>query len=66
MRDEDEVTSLYLGFDGSLIVDGPAELRWHGGKLKVNQPFPKILRRYPPMYNRYQGWLFRIFRKIYW
>lgn len=64
MRDEDEVTALFLGFDGSLIVDGPAELRWHGGKLKINQPFPKALRRYPPFYSPLQRILFRVFRKL--
>jgi hypothetical protein len=41
LRDEGEVTHLFLGFDGSLIVDGPALLRWHGLPLRVNQPFPK-------------------------
>jgi hypothetical protein len=60
MRDEDEVTSLYFGFDGSLIVDGPAELRWHGGKLQIPQPLPKFLRRYPPAYTKLQSSLFRL------
>lgn len=66
MRDEDEVTTLFLGFDGSLIQDGPSDLRWHGGKLKVSQPFPRILRRYPPAYSKVQRALFRIFKMIYW
>jgi hypothetical protein len=66
MRDEDEVTKLYLGFDGSLIVDGPALLRWHNLPLKVKQPFPKVLRRYPPQYNRWQGRLFRVWRKLFY
>jgi hypothetical protein len=65
LRDEDEVTHLFLGFDGSLIVDGPALLRWHGLPLKVNQPFPKALRRYPPNYDRCRGLLFRIWRKFH-
>jgi hypothetical protein len=66
MREEDEITALYLGFDGSLMVDGPAELRWHGGKLNVPQPFPKFLRQYPPTYNKLQRLAFRVFRKVYW
>jgi hypothetical protein len=64
MRDEDEVTSLYLGFDGSLIVDGPADMRWHGGKVEVKQPLPRILRQYPPTYNRLQWYLFRLRSKF--
>jgi hypothetical protein len=65
LRDEDEVTHLFLGFDGSLIVDGPALLRWHGLPLKVNQPFPKALRHYPPNYDRWSGLLFRIWKKFH-
>lgn len=65
MRDEDEVTHLFLGFDGSLLIDGPASLRWHGRSLKIKQPFPKILRRYPPNYTRLQGFLFRIWNKLH-
>lgn len=64
MRDEDEVTSLYMGFDGSLMLDGPAELRWHGESLKVTQPLPAILRRYPPAYNAWQRILLRLHRFI--
>ena len=40
MRDEDDVTSLYLGFDGTVLMDGPAVMRWHGGKIRINQPLP--------------------------
>lgn len=65
LREEDEVTHLFLGFDGSLIVDGPALLRWHGLPLKVNQPFPKVLRRYPPNYDRWSRLLFRIWKKFH-
>jgi methyltransferase FkbM-like protein len=65
MRDEDEVTHLFMGFDGSLIVDGPALLRWHHMReLKVKQPFPKVLRRYPPNYNRWQSLLFRVWSRL--
>jgi hypothetical protein len=64
MRDEDEVTHLFLGFDGSLVVDGPAQLRWHNMKLKVKQPFPKALRDYPPNYSRWQRLLFRVWRRF--
>ena len=62
MRDEDEVTSVFLGFDGSLLMDGPADLRWHGGKLNIAQPFPKFLRRYPPAYTRLQWKCFKLFK----
>jgi hypothetical protein len=64
MRDEDEVTHLFLGFDGSLIVDGPALLRWHGLPLKVKQPFPKVLRGYPPNYGSWRRLLFRIWKRF--
>jgi hypothetical protein len=65
MRDETEVTSLFLGFDGSLIVDGPAELRWHGGKVRVKQPLPRMLRRYPPAYSKLQRLLFRLWNAFH-
>jgi hypothetical protein len=65
LREEDEVTHLFLGFDGSLLVDGPALLRWHDLPLKVNQPFPIVLRHYPPNYNRWSRLLFRIWRRIH-
>jgi hypothetical protein len=64
LRDEDEVTTLFLGFDGSMIVDGPAEMRWHGYPLKLKQPFPKILQRYPPNYTWLQRKLWGVFRRI--
>lgn len=65
LREEDEVTHLFLGFDGSLIVDGPALLRWHGLPLRVKQPFPKALRHYPPNYDRWSGLFFRIWKKFH-
>jgi hypothetical protein len=65
LRDEDEVTHLFLGFDGSLIVDGPAVLRWHGLPLKVNQPFPRALRCYPPNYDPWRRLLFRIWKRFH-
>ncbi|HEY3658138.1 MAG TPA: FkbM family methyltransferase [Steroidobacteraceae bacterium] len=65
LRNEDEVTHLFLGFDGSLIVDGPALLRWHGLPLKVNQPFPRALRRYPPNYDPWRRMLFRIWKRLH-
>lgn len=64
MRDEDEVTSVFLGFDGSLVIDGPADLRWHGGKLKIPQPFPRYLRQYPPTYSRLQWKFFKLFQRL--
>jgi hypothetical protein len=66
MRDDTEVTHLFIGFDGSLLVDGPASLRWHGErKLQFGQPFPPILRHYPPTYGRWQALLFRIWSKLF-
>jgi hypothetical protein len=63
MRDEAAVTHLYLGFDGSLIMDGPASLYWHGGlPLKLKQPVPKFIRGYPPNYGRWQSLIFRLWR----
>lgn len=65
MRDEDEVTSLFLGFDGSMIVDGPAQMRWHNQKLKLKQPLPKVLRAYPPTYSIWQARLLRLHRMFH-
>jgi hypothetical protein len=65
MRDEAEVTHLFLGFDGSLIVDGPAFLHWHGLPLKLRQPFPKFLRGYPPNYGQWRRLMFRVWRRLY-
>lgn len=65
MRDEDEVNTLFLGFDGSMIVDGPAEMRWHGVPLSLKQPFPKMFRAYPPNYGKVQGKLWSIYRRFF-
>jgi len=62
MRDEDEVAKLFLGFDGTLQVEGPTEMRWHGGNFRINQPLWPALRHYPPTYNRFQGLLHRLHR----
>lgn len=66
MRDEDEVNHLFLGFDGSLILDGPSTLRWHNLELKLKQPFPAAIRKYPPAYNRWRGLLFRLWRFLHY
>jgi hypothetical protein len=52
----------FLGFDGSLPVDAPPVQRWHDLPLKIRQPLPPFLRRYPYSYNTYQRILFRIWR----
>ena len=65
MRDEDEVTSLYIGFDGSLSVDGPCALQWHRSqKFRVQQPLPRFLRQYPPTYSPFQDFLYRVHYRL--
>jgi hypothetical protein len=64
MRDEDDVTNLFLGFDGSLVIDGPGQLRWHNLPLRIGQPIPRILRSYPPNYTGWQRFLFRIWKRL--
>lgn len=66
MRDEDEVNHLFLGFDGTLLLDGPATLRWHNLELKLDQPFPSVIRKYPPAYNRWRGLLYRAWRALHY
>lgn len=65
MRCEEEVTRLFIGYDGSLLVDGPADLIWHGRKLQIKQPFPRILRTYPPNYSKLQRVLFKVWKKLF-
>jgi hypothetical protein len=65
MRDEAEVTNLYFGFDGSLIMDNPAVLRWHGLSLKLKQPVPKFLRGYPPNYGQWRRLMFNVWKRLY-
>jgi hypothetical protein len=61
MREEEEVTSLFVGFDGSVFLEGPAGLQWHRGeKIKVNTPLPNFLTRYPPNYNLLQDFVYRV------
>jgi len=61
MRNEDEVTSLYVGQDGTVLFDGPADLQWHRGeKIKIRTPLPRFLRRYPPNYNLVQDLIYRV------
>jgi hypothetical protein len=60
LRDDNEVTHIFIGFNGEVLVDGPADLRWHGLKMNLNQTLPKMLRRYPPAYFLFQRIAFRI------
>ena len=62
MRDDEDATSVYVGMDGSVHLDGPARLVWHGVPLHMAQPLPGILRHYPPTYNLLQRILFRLYR----
>jgi hypothetical protein len=60
MREEEGVTTLFMGFDGSVMADGPAHLCWHNEPLKLKQPLPKILRHYPPNYSKSQAVAYRL------
>ena len=65
MRDEDSVTTVLVCFDGYLIADGPAFLRWHGMKFKLKQVLPWALRAFPGNYNLLQKVLLRIWRSLH-
>jgi hypothetical protein len=66
MREEEGyITALYVGYDGSLRMDGPALLCWHGQKLRLKQPLPWFLRRFPPAYNLLQKVLLRLYSVIF-
>ena len=60
----DEITYMFVGFDGKVILDGNSSLPWHGIKFRENnvQQIPKIFQKYPGNYTKIENILFRIYR----
>lgn len=61
--DEQSVTYIFNGFDGTVFIRGCGKLVWHGIPYRESkiQPLPKWLRGYPKNY----GWIKRMMAKLY-
>lgn len=65
-RDLSFVTWLFVGFDGSVHLEGAKRLQWHGLRLREEkfQALPKILRSYPLDYCAGKKFLFRVLARL--
>lgn len=65
-KDLSFITWLFVGYDGSIHIDGARRLQWHGLKLREErmQALPRFLRSYPLDYSRGKKMLFRILARF--
>jgi hypothetical protein len=56
-------TFVFGGYDGTVLLSGDLVFKWHGGDFSVKdiQPLPRILRKYPLDYTRWQRIGFRLY-----
>ena len=66
MRDDSKLKIyLFSGYDGKILSNKKyINLNWHSIKVSINsiQALPKIMRSYPRDYNRYQKFIYLIYR----
>jgi hypothetical protein len=66
-RDNEDITFIFSGYDGTVFLRGRRELPWHRAPLRERrvQHLPRLLRRYPTRYSAphrallFLYWLFR-------
>ncbi len=59
-----DITYLFTGYDGRLIIHGSCRLPWHGIKIEKNsiQQLPKMFQQLPTQYSRLTMLLFKVYR----
>lgn len=66
--DTSQITHLFVGYDGTLFMQGPAKLPWHAGiplaQSKI-QPLPRFLRKFPGNYNKPSLALFGLYLLVF-
>ncbi|MFH1562464.1 MAG: hypothetical protein ABIF11_03470 [Nitrospirota bacterium] len=58
-----DITYLFIGYDGKVFLIGAKKLPWHGIELKESniQPLPKFLRKYPDNYSKIEKKIFPVY-----
>ncbi|MCF8262165.1 MAG: FkbM family methyltransferase [Melioribacteraceae bacterium] len=64
--DSDLITNLFVGFDGTVFIDGFGKLPWHGIEINQSkiQSLPGFLRTFKSNYNFMQRRLYSIFEFV--
>lgn len=62
--DTDKLTYLFVGYDGKIFLAGSKRLYWHSMEINADklQQLPKLARKFPPNYNFFERFLFRLWR----
>ena len=65
--DQDMITYLFSGYDGTMFIRGSGKMPWHGiGILESRvQQLPRFLRKYPDNYSPIQRRLFDLFCRLF-
>jgi hypothetical protein len=60
----DKLTYLFVGYDGEIFLAGSKRLHWHSMDINADklQQLPKLARKFPPNYNFFERFLFRLWR----
>jgi hypothetical protein len=62
-EDVSQVTHIFTGYDGTILMTGRQSLLWHGISFKTRlRQLPKIFRLYPGNYGWFRSKLFRLYR----
>lgn len=58
------ITYLFVGYDGEIILSGNTKMPWHSMDIDSNklQQLPKLARKFPPNYNIFERFVFRLWR----
>lgn len=65
-KDQTTVTWIFSGYDGEVFLQGYQKLPWHNLKMQASkmQPLPRLLRKYPPTYNKLRKRLLSAYKRI--
>lgn len=65
--DLSDITYIFSGFDGAVLLSGAQRLPWHEIAIKSSslQVLPRYLRIFPPHYSGFARRLFRLWKKIW-
>ena len=61
------ITHIFIGYDGKVFLHGNQELTWHGIEMDSNkiQQIPKIFRKFPGGFNKFEQFLFYWYKKLF-
>jgi hypothetical protein len=63
----EDITYIFSGYDGKILLHGNQTLPWHGIKIKQSkiQQLPKVLQKFPCNYNKFEKILWYIWLAFY-